>query len=516
MPRNGLGMPIVSGASNAPVTIIDDVLWEDFGGSGGEIAVNYQETRTNIVLHSQDTTDAEAWTKTNTAIDSTLYEAPDNSTTANAIKSNNTGERTYSLKQENLSVTAGKTYTLSVHLKKENLGFAQVRFADGSVQYRSHFNLTTGAMTNAAQVISNSIDAMDDGWFRCSITFQAQNTVSDGVAVVFAQSAAGDSTPNIAVSGVELLYVWGFQLEESIEATSYIVTTTEARTATTTLNDTSDVWDFDSADLMPEADPDSEGVWEVPANVVLNGDYEELGSELVTNGTFDADSNWTKGTGWTISGGSASCDGTQTSNSTLVTSSSISGIQNKPVKFSFELSNCTSGTISATVQGTGGQEFSGISENKTYTTHITSVDSTALITFTASSDFVGDIDNVSLKQVDPNDRWSLDSNWSIVNGKATSTGNGRMYQSISQFESASSIGTTVEVTFNIVERTSGGVVVNFYGGVSSEFNTVGTHSFITTTTNNLNLYFNNSGAGNLVGSIDNVTVKEYAITPKDV
>ena len=32
MPRNGLGMPIVSGASNAPVTIIDDVLWEDFGG----------------------------------------------------------------------------------------------------------------------------------------------------------------------------------------------------------------------------------------------------------------------------------------------------------------------------------------------------------------------------------------------------------------------------------------------------------------------------------------------------
>jgi hypothetical protein len=30
------------------------------------------------------------------------------------------------------------------------------------------------------------------------------------------------------------------------------------------------------------------------------------GAELVTNGTFDTDSDWTKGTGWTISGGAAS------------------------------------------------------------------------------------------------------------------------------------------------------------------------------------------------------------------
>jgi hypothetical protein len=34
-----------------------------------------------------------------------------------------------------------------------------------------------------------------------------------------------------------------------------------------------------------------------------------LGSELVTNGTFDTDSNWTKGSGWTISGGKANRSG---------------------------------------------------------------------------------------------------------------------------------------------------------------------------------------------------------------
>jgi len=34
------------------------------------------------------------------------------------------------------------------------------------------------------------------------------------------------------------------------------------------------------------------------------------GSELVTNGTFDADSDWNKSTNWVISGGVASNDGT--------------------------------------------------------------------------------------------------------------------------------------------------------------------------------------------------------------
>ena len=136
--------------------------------------------------------------------------------------------------------------------------------------------------------------------------------------------------------------------------------------------------------------------------VIYDQTNPTLGSELVTNGDFATDSDWTKGTGWTISGGSANCDGTQSGNSTIVTSSSISGIQNKVVKFSFELSNCNSGSISATVQGTGGQEFSSVSENKMYNIYIVSVDTSALITFTANSDFIGSIDNVSIKVVQGN------------------------------------------------------------------------------------------------------------------
>ena len=102
--------------------------------------------------------------------------------------------------------------------------------------------------------------------------------------------------------------------------------------------------------------------------------------------------------------------------------------------------------------------------------------------------------------------WTKDSNWTIANGKATSTGVGRMFQSIPFLET--NVGTKVKVSFDIVDYTSDGVVVNCYGGVSSVYSGVGSYSFITTTTNNTNLYFNNAGQGNLIGSIDNVSVKE--------
>ena len=60
-----------------------------------------------------------------------------------------------------------------------------------------------------------------------------------------------------------LVYIWGQQFEADGEPTGYIVTTTEARTATTLLNDLSKTWDFDGNDIMPEADPGAEGTWEL-------------------------------------------------------------------------------------------------------------------------------------------------------------------------------------------------------------------------------------------------------------
>ena len=105
--------------------------------------------------------------------------------------------------------------------------------------------------------------------------------------------------------------------------------------------------------------------------------------------------------------------------------------------------------------------------------------------------------------------WTKDANWSISGGKATSTGAGRMFQPITYLELSGNVGTQVIVSFDIVDYTSAGVVIDCYGAVSPLFSGVGSYSFIGTTTNTTNLYINNSGQGSLVGSIENVSVKEY-------
>jgi hypothetical protein len=520
MPRNGLGMPIVSGASNAPVTIIDDVLWEDFGGSGGEIAVNYQETRTNSVLYSQDTTQAEQWTKTNTAIDSTLYEAPDNSTTANAIKSNSTGTKVYRILQSSLSVTTGKTYTLSVHVKKGTLGFARVQFNDSSVDYRADFNLNTAAVTNTSNTIRTQVDSMDDDWYRCSITFQAQNTTSSGTAYVFAQSAAGSSTPNVAVSDVILLYVWGFQLEESIEATSYIVTTTEARTATTTLNDTSDVWDFDGADLMPEADPNNEGVWEEGSNLVTNHDYEDLGSELVTNGGFDTDSNWTfAGTNGAVSNGVGVF--ADTTNSYIIQSSVVPASV-KQYKLQYEVIESNGGGLGLSGGSSAFGAVNLTSSVGVHTKFITSNGSQTNLQFNNQTSFIGKIDNISVKQVDPNDRWTL-SNTTISDGVLNFPDNSSAAKyAVHTNTSMMDIGSAYEITLN-VNKTGGGILTVLSGtGASAltpaiSISSSGTQTFrVTNDTNGSKLFLYTTAGENFQGTVDNITVREYAIQPQDV
>ena len=64
------------------------------------------------------------------------------------------------------------------------------------------------------------------------------------------------------------------------------------------------------------------------------------GGELVTNGDFAIDSDWTKGTGWTISGGTANA---LSANGTYLTQSSLGGA-GKNYLITFTILNYVSGS----------------------------------------------------------------------------------------------------------------------------------------------------------------------------
>ena len=126
-----------------------------------------------------------------------------------------------------------------------------------------------------------------------------------------------------------------------------------------------------------------------------------LGEELVVNGSFDTDANWSKGTGWTISGGSANCDGTQTGNSGLVQQGGVLGATlNLVVGITYEINLdviVSQGAITYIEVG-GDINYDDITTSGNYTLRFTPTSTNNRFTIAANADFIGSVDNASIKE----------------------------------------------------------------------------------------------------------------------
>lgn len=142
-----------------------------------------------------------------------------------------------------------------------------------------------------------------------------------------------------------------------------------------------------------------------------------LGDNLVTNGTFDTDTDWTKGTGWSISGGVASCNGSQASATSIFqTNVSVSGAT---YDVTYDLT-VTAGTFRVIL---GSSAFgSNKTSSGTYTDTITA-DGTTLFLQGVTADFVGTVDNVTCKLHTPatKDRSGNGNNATLGDGTTTTT-----------------------------------------------------------------------------------------------
>lgn len=117
-----------------------------------------------------------------------------------------------------------------------------------------------------------------------------------------------------------------------------------------------------------------------------------LGSDVVVNGNFATDTVWSKGTGWTISGGTANQSGAGASSN--LSQASILTIGNY-YELTFTISNYSAGTLTPSL---GSGNLVPVSANGTYTYRGVAV-VTGNLVFIASSTFAGSIDNVSCKAI---------------------------------------------------------------------------------------------------------------------
>ena len=130
--------------------------------------------------------------------------------------------------------------------------------------------------------------------------------------------------------------------------------------------------------------------------VICNEKNNTLGTDVVVNGTFDSDSNWTKGTGWTIGSGTADCDGSQSGNTALSQTYSSGFTSGKEYQVQFTISDYTAGSINPHITGASSGNVNG---NGTKTSVITATSSNNDIVMYANADFDAKIDNITIREI---------------------------------------------------------------------------------------------------------------------
>ena len=113
---------------------------------------------------------------------------------------------------------------------------------------------------------------------------------------------------------------------------------------------------------------------------------------LVTNGTFDSDTAWTKGTGWTISGGVANKVAGTASDLYQLFSFDVG----KVYAVTFTVSNYSAGQVLPSF--TGGTTVSGTARtaNGTYTELLTATVGSNRFNIYGNNTFAGSVDNISV------------------------------------------------------------------------------------------------------------------------
>ena len=289
-----------------------------------------------------------------------------------------------------------------------------------------------------------------------------------------------------------------------------------------------DTWDLDGTDFTPEVSPDDEGYWDDFENIVLNGNYEELGSEEVTNGNFsNGSSNWVNVNDATFENSSVIFTNGARIYQSVASASSL--IYKIVIDFSV-----ISGDGVQILVGNGNSfvnySVSDITNNNNQIVAYSNfIGSSLLFIYSLSTNTNATITNVSVKQVDPNDRWQLSSSGnssSSITDKLTISIDNGDFASARQALSLSN-GNTYELSFDLTSdnssksiaiRDDDGAAGGLTQTISLNFTGTQTKSFIFTANANSDAFFTKrqTASGTYTYSIDNVSVKEYAIKPLDV
>ena len=136
-----------------------------------------------------------------------------------------------------------------------------------------------------------------------------------------------------------------------------------------------------------------------------------------TNNDFSADDTWTKGTGWTIGSGVATCDGSQSDYSYLYQAdASLNDAVGKHYKITFTITAISAGGVAAQVGGYG-PSTERHTTTGTYSEIVGPVHDSAnnRIYFSANASFAGSVDNIIVEECE---NFQSNNHGQIYSGRA--------------------------------------------------------------------------------------------------
>lgn len=187
--------------------------------------------RTNLLLQSSNFSTGSTW-GTDTppvTITTDVTISPAGDMTGDKT-TENTGLSFQNLYQLRSGLSTGTPYTFSVYVKPAERRFTALQLQNsGSDIIRAIFDVSAGTISTpvssagAVTSPSASIVYANNGWYRCSLTGTFTTATTFGGNIHIRQNNSYGNYSGVSNNG---LYIWGAQLEQGSNSTSYIATTT--------------------------------------------------------------------------------------------------------------------------------------------------------------------------------------------------------------------------------------------------------------------------------------------------
>ena len=340
---------------------------------------------------------------------------------------------------------------------------------------------------------TNNLFTITNKWQRFEVN---GTTTPTGSASFYAVDFRGSST-------LTEIIIWGAQLERGSEATEYIKTNgTAYKNGDFSFTRGSSATRVNEKGLIQDVQILSD-------ELVQNGDFEQIGSELVTNGGFDTDSDWNNegAASFSIANGVLNCfsDGSYAG-----ISQNIVLEQGKTYKLELDIVRIGENSGSLNLGDQTSHILLGIVDANDNlgkkTIYFTPQITTTIIRIYRSTACDIDLDNVSVKEVGQN--WSFGTGWSIaeINGKQVAEFDGGADAAIQQGSLLTS-GKKYRLSIDVANKTTGSLQIRFgnTGVVDETITTNGTFTY-DLISDGTTLYLRSIGGFD--GSIDNVSVIE--------